>query len=137
MKRIFVFGAGKSAFFTIKYLSDKAAKKELEVTVADSSPANVNYCKEHFPAANSILLDVNNEEERRKVIANHDIVISLLPAKFHILLAEDCLALGKNLITPSYVTPELLAMDAKVKAKGLLFLNELGLDPGIDHMSAM
>ncbi|RYD70516.1 MAG: saccharopine dehydrogenase, partial [Sphingobacteriales bacterium] len=81
--------------------------------------------------------DVNNKEERLSLLQNQQIVISLLPARFHILVAQDCLRLGIHLITPSYLTPEIQSMNAEAQEKGLCFVNELGLDPGIDHMSAM
>lgn len=140
MKRILIFGAGRSAYFTIHYLIEKAAAKGWAITIADSSAENIRTSVGSIGSiagAATELIDVNDAQARMTLIGRQDIVISLLPARFHILVAYDCLALGVHLITPSYITPELQAMDADVKAKGLLFLNELGLDPGIDHMSAM
>ena len=84
-----------------------------------------------------VLLDVNNDEHLSQLISAHDITISLLPYTLHPQVARLCLKNGKNLVTTSYVSPEMRAMDEQAKAKGLLFLNEIGLDPGIDHMSAM
>ncbi|MEO0404549.1 MAG: saccharopine dehydrogenase C-terminal domain-containing protein, partial [Bacteroidota bacterium] len=73
----------------------------------------------------------------RKLISDHDLVISMLPASMHIDVAKDCLELNTSVITPSYVTDEMKSLDKEAKKKGLLFLNEMGVDPGIDHMSAM
>lgn len=137
MKKVLVFGAGKSAYYTIHYLLENASKLDLQVTVADSSVHNLNICTSDFPQAQTNIIDVFDIEARQKLVAEHDLIISLLPAHFHIFLAKDCLAFGKNLLTPSYITPELEAMNAEVEAKGLIFLNELGLDPGIDHLSVM
>ena len=77
------------------------------------------------------------EKERKIVIEQADIVVSMLPASLHIKIAKDCLHYGKHLVTASYVSPELKALDKKVREAGLIFMNEIGLDPGIDHMSAM
>jgi saccharopine dehydrogenase (NADP+, L-glutamate forming) len=137
MKRIFIFGAGKSAFYTIKYLAHLAHQGLLQLTVADSSTENLEHCRNEFPLLPIVSLDVMDEPYRRQMVESHDIIISLLPARFHSLLAQDCLTFGKNFINPSYLTPELLSMNAEAVSKGLLFINELGLDPGIDHMSAM
>ena len=85
----------------------------------------------------ALALDVINEEERRLAIAKADLVISLLPPHLHILVAKDCLTHGKHLFTASYLDPEIESLQPEIQAKGLLFLYEMGLDPGIDHMSAM
>ncbi|HAI42528.1 MAG TPA: saccharopine dehydrogenase, partial [Maribacter sp.] len=82
-------------------------------------------------------LDIFNETERKDSIAASDLVISMLPAHFHIKVAEDCVQLKKHLVTASYVSPQLLGLNDKVKENGLVFMNEIGLDPGVDHMSAM
>jgi saccharopine dehydrogenase-like NADP-dependent oxidoreductase len=133
MQKILVFGAGRSASYTITHLLEHAASGGYEVTVADASEANLAA----FPAARTVVADVHNEAARRALIAEHQIVISLLPARFHVLVAEDCVLAGAHLITPSYSTPELESLAAEAKKKNLIFINELGLDPGIDHMSAM
>lgn len=81
--------------------------------------------------------NVNNEKERREMIQSHDAVVSMLPASMHADVARDCVAMGKHLFTASYVSPEMKELDAAAKAKGVLLMNEIGLDPGIDHASAM
>jgi len=87
--------------------------------------------------AKGILLDVFNKEERERAVKNCDMVISMLPARFHIEVAKDCITFGKNLVTASYISDEMQNLDKEAKAKGLVFMNEIGVDPGIDHMSAM
>lgn len=84
-----------------------------------------------------IQLDILHDENRRQTINENDIVVSMLPARFHIKVANDCVDLNKHLVTASYISDEIKALDKKVKEKGLVFMNEIGLDPGIDHMSAM
>ena len=82
-------------------------------------------------------LDIFKKEERQTAVQEADLVISMLPARFHIEVAKDCLSYGKNMVTASYVSDEMQQLDAEVKQKGLVFMNEIGVDPGIDHMSAM
>lgn len=134
---ILVFGAGRSAFFTIQYLLQNAQKHQWNITVADADEGNIKLSTQGFNTAKTHIADVNNETERKQLIGKQQIVISLLPARFHLLVAQDCLELGVHLITPSYLSAEIQAMHEEANAKGLHFVNELGLDPGIDHMSAM
>lgn len=137
MRKILVIGAGLSSSYLIKYLLKHANKENWEITIAD---ANERLAKEKIgksERAKAKRLDVLDTESRKRLISQHDLVISLLPASLHILVAADCLALKKHLITASYISEEMKQMDSEVKSKGLLFLNEIGLDPGIDHMSAM
>ena len=134
---ILVFGAGRSAYFTIQYLLKNTQKQGWQITVADSSVENIAICTQGYSNAIANITDVNNDEARKQLVGKQDIIISLLPARFHILVAQDCLELGVHLITPSYLTPEIQAMHEEARSKGLFFVNELGLDPGIDHMSAM
>lgn len=89
------------------------------------------------PNATAISLDINNHEQRRIEIQKADLVISMLPAYMHIEVAQDCILYRKHLVTASYVSPEMAALDEQAKEHGLVFMNEIGLDPGIDHMSAM
>ena len=137
LKGILVFGAGRSASYTINYLLQRAAENELFLTVADADSGNLAAFGGGRPNAVFIKADINNGVQRQELIKNHDVVISLLPAAFHIIVAKDCLVFGRHLITPSYISPEIEALDNEVSAKKLVFLNEMGLDPGIDHMSAM
>jgi len=89
------------------------------------------------PAGVARNLDLADEATLATLVGDHDLVISLVPFGFHPLVATHCLEQGRNLITASYVSQEMMAFDEPARAKGLIFLNEIGLDPGIDHMSAM
>jgi saccharopine dehydrogenase-like NADP-dependent oxidoreductase len=137
MTNILIFGAGKSSSYLIKYLLDYSSKYFWQVTVAD---ANLNAALEKIGSHNfgtACQLDIHEEVLRKRQIANANLVISLLPPALHIIVAKDCIELKKNLITASYVSEEIKALHADARNAGLLFMNELGLDPGIDHMSAM
>lgn len=137
MNRIVVFGAGKSATCLIEYLVKETAALNWELMVADG---DVNVAKAKIGAGNSakaVGLNVENEEERSALIKDASIVISLLPPHLHIMVARDCVKFSKNLLTASYIDPAIKELEKEVNEKGLLFLCEMGLDPGIDHMSAM
>lgn len=136
MKKIVLFGAGKSAYTLVNYLVKEAEKNNWRITIADmhTAPWEGKFKDEFIELIN---FNLDNEALKNALIEESDLVISMLPARLHPSIAECCLKFSKNLITPSYVSPEMQAMDQEAKAKGLLFLNELGLDPGIDHMSAM
>jgi saccharopine dehydrogenase-like NADP-dependent oxidoreductase len=137
MKKILVLGAGLSASSLIRYLLEHAPTYNWQVRIVDQN--SVTAKKKIAGNPNGVALTFNAliKEERWEEIAQADLVISMLPARFHIDIARDCLELKKNLITPSYVSTEMSALDAEVKAAGLTFMNEMGVDPGIDHMSAM
>ncbi|HDZ05183.1 hypothetical protein LCGC14_0082480 [marine sediment metagenome] len=137
MRKILVIGAGKSTSYLLDYLLGKAESEKLEITIGDINPDAISPEIANHKNCNVIGLDIFDAAERKNVIENSDIVISMLPARFHIKVAEDCVTLKKHLVTASYVSPELLALDKKVKENGLVFMNEIGLDPGVDHMSAM
>jgi saccharopine dehydrogenase (NAD+, L-glutamate forming) len=137
MRNILIIGTGKSTSQLVDYLLEHAETEELQITLADKSLELTEKLAGNHPRAKAIALDIFQELQLDKTIANADIVISMLPARFHIKVAENCLKLGKNLITASYVSDEMQKLDEAVKAKGLIFMNEIGLDPGIDHMSAM
>ncbi|CAM1335183.1 saccharopine dehydrogenase C-terminal domain-containing protein [Tenacibaculum aestuariivivum] len=138
MKKILMFGAGLSATTLIKYLLDNAQAQHWKLQIASRTKATAEAKINKHPFGEAIGLDVVNDAEgRRKWIADADIVISMLPAALHMLIANDCLSANKNLVTASYVSPEILALDEKVKDAGIIFMNEVGVDPGIDHMSAM
>ncbi|PKP25457.1 MAG: saccharopine dehydrogenase [Bacteroidetes bacterium HGW-Bacteroidetes-2] len=137
MRNILIIGAGKSASSLIKYLLDKSEKEKLFITIGDISIASAQKNTNNHPNAKAILLDVFEEKQRKNAVQKADVVISMLPARFHIEVAKDCIEFSKHLVTASYISPEMKALDADAKAKGLVFMNEIGLDPGIDHMSAM
>ena len=137
MRNILIIGAGRSATCLIRYLLAKSSSEKLFITIGDISlDAAQKFTKNHANAKGT-LLDVFNKEEREEAVKNCDIVISMLPARFHIEVAKDCIKFGKNLVTASYISDEMQNLDEEAKAKGLVFMNEIGVDPGIDHMSAM
>ena len=135
MRNILIVGAGKSSPYLIKYLLDKSQKEELLIHIAD---LDTNHLKKYQKYENCKVspINISNEKERDKFILESDLVISMLPARFHIILAKSCLKLKRNLLTASYVSEEMKALTNDIKNSKLLFLNEMGLDPGIDHMSA-
>ena len=130
-------GAGKSATVLIEFLLSQAPKFSWKVQVAD---ANLSAAKLKIGTSmwgEGVKLDVTEDDPRRVLIGQADLVISLLPPQLHILVARDCLLLGRSLFTASYIDEEVKQLAAEIEKKGLLFLYEMGLDPGIDHMSAM
>ena len=137
LKKVLLFGAGKSASALIDYLILSAEENNWEVIVADANAALIKEKTNNRPHSTSVPLDINDASKRRLLIESSDIVISMMPPSLHILIANDCLQYGKSLLTASYADEAILALDKNVKEKGLLFLCEMGLDPGIDHMSAM
>lgn len=137
MKKILVIGAGRSTGSLISYLLKNAADHDWFVTVTDM---NLKLAEEKVKGySNSIAktFDVTNDAERRAIIEAHDVVVSMLPASMHGNVAKDCVNYGKHLFTASYVSAEMKELDAEAKKKGVLLMNEIGLDPGIDHASAM
>jgi len=136
-RKILIIGAGRSSSALVRYLLDKSVEQQLKVIIADISVDNAKKLVGNHPNSEIIELDIFDEERRKNLVSSSDIVISMLPARFHLEIAKDCLEFGKNLVTASYISRELEALDAEVKKKGLIFMNEIGLDPGIDHMSAM
>ena len=137
MRSILIVGAGRSSSALVRYLLEKSFDEKLKVIIADISVENAEKLVNDHQNSEVIELDIFNEEARRDLVKKSDIVISMLPARFHLEIAKDCLEFKKNLVTASYISKELLAMNEEVKEKGLIFMNEIGLDPGIDHMSAM
>ena len=137
MRNILIIGAGRSATCLIRYLLDKSSSEKLFITIGDISLRAAQKFTKNHTNAKGILLDVFNKEERERAVKNCDMVISMLPARFHIEVAKDCITFGKNLVTASYISDEMQNLDKEAKAKGLVFMNEIGVDPGIDHMSAM
>lgn len=137
MKHILVLGAGKSATSLIAYLINEAAVNNWQITVADASLSLAQSKTNNASGTNAVALQVENENQRRTLVAAADIVISLMPPALHYLVALDCIQFNKNLLTASYIDDRMAALQSQISSKGLLFLCEMGLDPGIDHMSAM
>ncbi|RXJ52161.1 saccharopine dehydrogenase family protein [Gelidibacter gilvus] len=137
MRKILVIGSGKSSSYLIKYLLDKSEEEDLHIIVGDIDLRNAQKLINDHEHGHAITLDVFNHQSRKQAIENADIVVSMLPARYHIEVARDCITLGKNLVTASYVSKEMEDLDTAAKNKGLVFMNEIGVDPGLDHMSAM
>jgi saccharopine dehydrogenase-like NADP-dependent oxidoreductase len=137
MRTILIIGAGRSASSLIHYLLNKSVQENLHLTIGDLSQELAQRKTNNHPNATAIALDINNISQRQTEIQKADIVISMLPAHMHIEVAKDCVTFKKNMVTASYVSDAMQNLDTEVKANGLVFMNEIGLDPGIDHMSAM
>ncbi|ACU62876.1 saccharopine dehydrogenase C-terminal domain-containing protein [Chitinophaga pinensis] len=137
MKNILLFGAGKSATSLIDYLVSNAPRQKWHITVADHDLALIKSKTGKSYYVTPAAIDIRDEASRQKLIQETDLVISLLPAQLHILVAKDCLQFSKNLLTASYIDPEVKKLEKEIEDAGLLFMYEMGLDPGIDHMSAM
>jgi len=137
MKNILLIGAGRSASTLIKYLLDNSRKENWKITVADISLELAKQKINNHANAHAIAFDINNERQREDEVAKVDLVISMLPATMHLPVAKECLRQKKHLVTASYVSKQMRALDEEVKKAGVIFLNEIGLDPGIDHLSAM
>ena len=137
MRKILVIGSGKSTSYLIKYLLDKSETEKLFITIGDIDIKHANHLIKDHKNAKAILLDVFDTNSRSKAIKDADIIISMLPARFHIDVAKDCILYGKNMVTASYISPEMEPLNQEAITKGLIFMNEIGVDPGIDHMSAM
>lgn len=137
MKTILILGAGRSSSALITYLLQQAAINSWNVVIGDVSEAAALQRLGGSARGRGVSFDINNEEESKSIIQSADVVVSLLPAHLHILVAKHCVALSKSLLTASYVSNEMQELHEEAKSKNILLLNECGLDPGIDHMSAM
>lgn len=136
-RRILVIGAGKSAAYLLHYLLEQAQAEDLEVEIADKTVDHLPESIARHDRSRVRSLDISDEQARRAAVKEVRLVISMLPPSLHLEVAKDCLAFGKNLVTASYISEGMRALDQEVRDKGLVFMNEIGLDPGIDHMSAM
>ncbi|WP_299366113.1 saccharopine dehydrogenase C-terminal domain-containing protein [Winogradskyella sp.] len=137
MRKILIIGAGKSSSYLIKYLLDKSESEQLQITIGDINVENAKKLVGEHTNVDIIHLDVFKPESRVVAIQNADIIVSMLPARFHIEVAKDCITYKKHMVTASYVSKEMQALDTDAKANNVVFMNEIGVDPGIDHMSAM
>ena len=137
MKTILLLGAGMSSSSLIRYLLVESEKFDWKLNVVDQNTALVLKKIANHPRAEALSFNALDTTERRKNIEEADLVISMLPARFHPDIAKDCIELKTNLITPSYLAPEMKALTEKAVQAGVIIMNEVGVDPGIDHMSAM
>lgn len=137
MKNILLFGAGKSATVLIDFLNKITIEKGWIATIADANYNQIVSKTNNFQNIKAVEVDIVNEIQRSTLIEKADIVISLMPPSLHILIAKDCIKYKKNLLTASYIDNEIRVLKSDIEANSLLFLYEMGLDPGLDHMSAM
>ncbi|SEP95135.1 Saccharopine dehydrogenase, NADP-dependent [Hyunsoonleella jejuensis] len=137
MRKILVIGSGKSTSCLLQYLLDRSQSENLHITVADININSAQQLLNNHPNAVAMVFDVFDDAQRSKTIKNSDIVISMLPARFHPLVANDCVKHKIHLVTASYVSKEMIELNDEAKTNGVILMNEIGVDPGIDHMSAM
>ena len=137
MKKIAVLGAGRSAGPLIEYLATHPDSRAWELSVYDQDSESLAQKCRSFENVLFTACDLNNEELLDSIIKSHDVLVSMLPAFMHLPIARRCVQEGKHLVTASYISPEMQALDQEARAKGLVFVNECGVDPGIDHMSTM
>ena len=136
MKKILVIGSGRSSTSLIKYLLDNSTSENWKITVVDFNLELANSKINNHPNGFSFKLDANNDVKRKEFIESADVVISMLPAHMHFKVLKDAVDCGVHVITPSYITDEIKSLNKDALKNNVLVLNELGLDPGIDHMSA-
>jgi len=137
LKKVLLFGAGKSATVLIDYLISEATANTWLVMIADVNLEQILTKTNHSNQAKAFQIDIKDELQRSELIQQADIVISMMPPALHFLVAKDCVAFGKNLLTASYLDDSIKGLQSEIERKNLLFICEMGLDPGIDHMSAM
>jgi len=138
MLTILIAGAGKSSTYLIEELLKCASlkKNNWHVIVADGDQAAIEAKVKEHPAAEVAAIDISDDKARGALVKRADIVVSVMPPHLHILLAKDCLQYKKHLITSSYISSEMRELNQAAKDAGLMFMCEMGLDPGIDHMTA-
>ena len=134
MRKILVLGAGMVSRPLIRYLLDQP---DYFVTMASRTVSKAEKIINNHPNGKPLELNVSDDAKLEQLVSEADLVVSLLPYTFHVKVAELCIKHGKHMLTTSYVSDEMKALDEKAKKAGILILNECGLDPGIDHMSAM
>lgn len=137
MKSVLIFGSGRSAPSLIKYLATNCSDLDLKTSVADKDGLQAAKYISGMDSCHFIKTDITNEAMRDQLVEHADIVLSMVPVRFHPLVLKSCLKYKKDLLTPSYESIEMKQEVKEIDLTGILVLNEMGLDPGIDHMSAM
>ncbi|MBB79265.1 MAG: saccharopine dehydrogenase [Crocinitomicaceae bacterium] len=137
MKTILILGAGLSTSSLIRYLLNNSSKYNWKLRIVDQNKQTVESKINGHENASALNFDATKSALIKEEIKNADIVISMLPARFHVEVAKDCIDLKTNLITPSYISKEMKSLDQRAKDAGIVIMNEIGVDPGLDHMSAM
>ena len=134
MKKVLVLGAGLVSRPLVRYLLDQP---DFGVTVASRTVSKADALVAGHPKGSTTTLLADDTQKLTKLIGEHDLAISLLPAPLHPVVAETCIKHRKHMVTTSYVSPKMTQLDASAREAGVTILNEIGVDPGIDHMSAM
>ena len=137
MKRILVLGAGQSAPYLIHYLLEAAQEHDWFVTVGDLRVDLARQRVGNHPRGEAVPFDLHDTDLRATLIGQSDVVVNMMPPIFQPILATDCVRLERPMVSASYRSPEVRALDRDAQRHGVLLLCEMGLDPGMDHMSAM
>ncbi|KAJ3496460.1 hypothetical protein NLJ89_g10482 [Agrocybe chaxingu] len=132
-KKILMFGSGMVAGPAVDYL---AQRKDVELVIGSNCLAELQQLSAPYKHVQYRMIDFEKQATYKHLVAETDVVISLLPAAMHPAVAKLCIEMGKHLVTASYVSDAMAELDEEAKSKGVLLLNEIGLDPGIDHLSA-
>ena len=134
MKKVLVLGAGLVSSPLVRYLLESP---DFQVTVASRTVSKAEALIGGHPRGTAVQLLANETAKLEKLVSDHDLAISLLPAPLHPVVAEMCVTHRKHMVTTSYVSPKMRGLDDAARRADVLLLNEIGVDPGIDHMSAM
>ncbi|MBU2995557.1 saccharopine dehydrogenase NADP-binding domain-containing protein [Cellulophaga baltica] len=137
LRKILVIGAGKSTSYLLDYFLEQSDSEKLHITIADINPEQIPVKFKVHSNFTILKLDSSDTPTRETHISQSDIVVSMLPAFLHTIIAKDCIKFKKHLVTASYVSDKIKLLDEEAKKNNLIFMNEIGLDPGIDHMSAL
>ena len=137
MKNILILGAGRSATSLIEYLLDQSVNHDWQLRVGEVNLKLAEECLQGHPRGEAFLFDIKDEQQCDKEIGAADLVISMLPARFHITVANACAKHAVDLLTASYLTDDIKSLNKSFKENGKTLVMECGLDPGIDHMSGM
>lgn len=137
MKKILIIGAGRSATILIRYILEQAKANDWQVTVADADLELAEEKVNGHPSGRAIPLNISSRKKRMEAISSADVVVSLLPVGMHYLVVKDCIRFRKHVVTASYLSQEMYGLESAVREAAIIMVGEMGLDPGIDHMSAM
>lgn len=136
MKNILIIGAGLSTYNLVEYLKEQASLRDWKIVIADKSIETAKLRANSHPNVKATSLDVSDDSKRKELISAADVVVSMLPAHMHTIVAEDCILEKKHMVTASYISKEMKDLNSAAINAGSIILNEIGLDPGIDHLSA-
>ena len=133
MNKVLILGAG----LVVKPMVEFLLENNFTVKIATTTKEKADRMIKGHPNGSSIRWSTEEADVLEKLVFEHDLAVSFLPYKYHVMVAKACIKCGKPLITTSYVQPEMQSLDEDAKMAGVILLNEIGLDPGIDHMTAM